>query len=274
MLFLIQLTAAQTNIYPNTAYFEAGSFVRGSGRSTDESPRHEVYLSEFYIDKYEVSIADFEHFVQKAYNNDDHWSKEGQTWKKQNPTGSGSEHRRAGRKDNHPVVAVSWYEADAYCKYKGGSLPTESQWERASCPESNRETSQPAQKFPWGNDDNMEVVWYSGGKYGHLQTVLTKPVQQAPTNQVTTNGLVHTVGNVWEWTNEYYHRESYKQKETPDPKGPDSGMWKTLRGGSYMNLPSYCSCTHREPAPPDRISYTIGFRCAYAVPPSKDQESK
>ena len=83
MLFLIQLAVAQTNIYPNTAYFKAGPFVRGSGRSTDESPRHEVYLSEFYIDKYEVSIADFEHFVQKAYNNDDLWSKEGQTWKKQ-----------------------------------------------------------------------------------------------------------------------------------------------------------------------------------------------
>lgn len=263
MLFLIQIAIA------NTAYFESGTFIRGSGRAPDESPRHEVYLSGFYIDKYEVSIADFELFVQNAYSQDTFWTKEGLSWKKQNPNGAGQSSRRADRKDNHPVVAISWYEAHAYCAFKGGYLPTESQWERAACPSANTDISQPAQKFPWGNNDNMEAVWYSGGKYGHLQSVLTKPVNQAPNVQVTSNGLVHTVGNVWEWTSEYYHRETYSKEVKSDPKGPDSGIWKTLRGGSFMNLPSYCSCTHREPAEPERISYTIGFRCAYDQAPTK-----
>ena len=270
MLFLIQIAVGQTNPLPHTAYFEAGTFLRGSGRSSDESPRHEVYLSEFYIDKYEVSIGDFEYFVQFGYQNDDFWSKEGQNWKKKYPDGAGSKDRRAGRTDSHPVVAISWYEADAYCKYKGGYLPTESQWERAACPKINHDISQSAQKFPWGNNDNVEAVWYSGGKYGHLQSVLTKPVNEAPQSQITPDGLTHTVGNVWEWTSEYYHRDSYTQKISSDPKGPDSGIWKTLRGGSFMNLPSYCSCTHREPAEPNRVSYTIGFRCAYDnIPPNE-----
>jgi len=268
MLFLIQIAVGQTHPLSHIAYFEAGTFLRGSGRSSDESPRHEVYLSEFYIDKYEVSIAAFEYFVQFGYQNDDFWSKEGQNWKKKYPNGAGDKNRRAGRTDSHPVVAVSWYEADAYCKYKGGYLPTESQWERAACPKINHDISQSAQKFPWGNNDNIEAVWYSGGKYGHLQSVLTKPINEAPQSQITPDGLTHTVGNVWEWTSEYYHRDSYTQKVSSDPKGPDSGIWKTLRGGSFMNLPSYCSCTHREPAEPNRISYTVGFRCAYDnIPP-------
>ena len=59
MLFLIQIAIGQTHPLSHTAYFEAGTFLRGSGRSSDESPRHEVYLSDFYIDKYEVSIGDF-----------------------------------------------------------------------------------------------------------------------------------------------------------------------------------------------------------------------
>ena len=71
MLLLIQISVGQTHPPPHTAYFEAGTFLRGSGRSSDESPRHEVYLSGFYIDKYEVSIGDFEYFVQFGYQNDD-----------------------------------------------------------------------------------------------------------------------------------------------------------------------------------------------------------
>jgi len=206
-----------------------------------------------------VSIAEFELFVQQGWTEDKNWSPEGLRWRKRNPQGAGKSNRAASRSNNHPVVAVSWFEAEAYCRFKGGSLPTEAQWERAAC-------AKKESRFPWGESEDVQAAWYSGGKYGHLQSVLTKPSKQAPPEQKTVNGLAHTVGNVWEWTADWYHRESYQQKETPNPKGPSSGTWKTLRGGSFMNLPSYCSCTHREPARPDRSSFTIGFRCVYSTP--------
>ena len=154
-------------------------------------------------------------------------------------------------------MAVTWYEADAYCRWKGGSLPTEAQWERAAC------ASQKPGRFAWGNDEMVDAVWYSAGKYGHLQSVLTNAVDDAPDAQLTADGLYHTTGNVWEWTADWYDANYYQQEVSKNPKGNDTGTWKTLRGGSFMNLPSYCTCTHREPAQPDRVAYTTGFRCAY-----------
>ena len=239
------------------ASFPAGTFLRGSGRTPDDTPRHEVSLAAFSIDLHEVSIDDFERFVQQGWSQDQYWTPEGLTWRKANPKGAGTANRKAGRSNQHPVVAVTWYEASAYCAWRGGSLPTEAQWERAAC--DNKE-----QRFPCGESEDIEAVWYSGGKYGHLQSVRTKAVRQAAPEQRTSQGLTHTVGNVWEWTQDWYHRESYTQKESPDPKGPQTGTWKTLRGGSFMNLPSYCSCTHREPATPTRVAFTVGFRCAYS----------
>jgi formylglycine-generating enzyme required for sulfatase activity len=239
-----------------TVNFPEGSFLRGSGKTPDDSPRHEVSLSAFSIDIHEVRISDFEQFIEKGWSTDSLWSTEGLNWRKKNPIGAGTDNRMAARANTHPVVAVTWYEADAYCRWKGGALPTEAQWERAACGNKN-------QRFPWGESEDLEVVWYSGGKYGHLQSVLTKPVNQAPPNQRTEDGLFHTVGNVWEWTQDWYNRNSYQQPQKTDPKGPETGTWKSLRGGSFMNLPSYCSCTHREPAAPDRVAFTVGFRCAY-----------
>jgi len=251
MIFLLT-----TLIHANeTVLFEAGSFERGSGVAPDESPRHTVHLDSFLLDRSEVSIAEFEEFVQNGWSEDGSWSEEGLAWRHKHPQGAGKENRAAGRKGNHPVVAVSWYEADAYCRWKGGGLPTESQWERAACPEEGR--------FAWGDSEEVEAAWYSGGKYGHLQSVLTKEVDQAPTAQQSQDGLYHSTGNVWEWTADWYHARYYQDKTPANPAGPETGHWKTLRGGSFMNLPSYCSCTHREPARPERVAFTVGFRCAY-----------
>lgn len=252
-LFFFTAIASAAQVIP----IPSGDFVRGSGHSPD-SPRQSISLSAYQIDATEVSIAEFERFVQEGWRQDSYWSSDGLRWRQQNPNGATVKNRAAGRPNTHPVVAVTWYEADAYCRWKGGMLPTEAQWERAACSGEGR--------FPWGDDEQVEAAWYSGGKYGHLQAVLTKAVDDAPLEQRTELGLFHTTGNVWEWTADWYHKDSYLRDPNTDPSGPELGTWKTLRGGSFMNLPSYCSCTHREPAPPTRTAFTVGFRCAYPSP--------
>ena len=260
MMYTALLTLLSASAHADsTAFFPETTFTMGSGKGLDETPAHSVVLSPYRIDLTEVSIQAFEQFVAVGWNNDDNWTPEGLQWRSEYPKGAGATHRRAGREENHPVVAVTWYEADAYCRFKGGRLPTEAEWEQAAC------RSQEAGRFAWGDDEMVEAPWYSAGKYGHLQSVLTEVVNDAPDTQRTLDGLYHTTGNVWEWTADWYHANHYQNAASTNPTGPATGTWKTLRGGSFMNLPSYCTCTHREPARPTRVAYTTGFRCAYST---------
>ena len=159
-----------------------------------------------------------------------------------------NEARVSDRALNHPVVAVSWFEADAYCRWRGGSLPTDNQWSQAVCSE---------QRFPWGDEEaagqgrqatNAGPAWFAEGKYGHITAVNTLPADQQRSDLVGPHGLLHGAGNVWEWTS------------TPFSDQIDL---QTLRGGSYTNLPSYCICDHREPARATDQRLTVGFRCSY-----------
>ena len=249
------LVSPLANSVPTT--IPEGTFSRGDAQGGDTTPVRPITLSAFSIDTTEVSVAAFERFFQNSWDTDENWSEAGIEWRNKQPKGGATAQRAAGRDGEHPVVAVTWYEADAYCRSQGGQLPTEAQWERVAC-------STNGGPFPWGNDEEVDAAWYSGGKYGHIQKVLTRPVGEAPGNQHTPEGVLHTVGNVWEWTNDWYDRDHYATASETDPNGPPKGTWRVLRGGSFMNLPSYCTCTHREPAAPDRVSFTTGFRCAYS----------
>ena len=237
-----------------------GEFRQGSDRAPDE-PERTVTASAFAIDRTEVSVAAFERFAEVAYDRREWWSEEGWQWVQDHPEGAGPAARSAGRDDSHPVVAVSWFEADAYCRWKGGGRPTEAQWERAAC-------GRGGQRYAWGDDEAVAAAWYAGGKFGHIDRVATVPVGEQATDIASPFGLLHTAGNVWEWTADRYHRDGYRGQSEPvrDPTGPAAGPWRTLRGGSFMNLPSYCTCTHREPARPDRVAFTTGLRCAYPAP--------
>jgi formylglycine-generating enzyme required for sulfatase activity len=232
-----------------------GSFEQGSGRASDE-PLRTVHLSAFALDRSEVDIGEFERFVAEGWSDPQWWSEGGLEWLQTRPHGAGAEARAAGRSADHPVVAVSFWEAEAYCSWRGGSLPTEAQWERAAC-------GAGGQRYPWGEDEEREAVWYAGGKFGHLANLRTAPTTQSASGTLSAEGLHHMAGNVWEWTADFYHRDGTSGGPVTDPTGPTTGPWRVLRGGSFMNLPSYCSCTHREPARPDREAFTTGFRCAW-----------
>lgn len=238
----------------------AGSFRQGSGRAPDERPVREVTLAAYRIDATEVSVAEFEAFADAGgYRDPAWWSPEGREWLAAHDGGAGPAARRSNRATDHPVVAVTWFEADAYCRWKGGALPTEAQWERASCDDDGG-------RYPWGDGEDFAAAWYKEGKYGQITSVHTVPAAQQDAALASPFGLLHAAGNVWEWTADAYDARYYGDAPATDPRNDDDRPWRTLRGGSYMNLASYCTCTHREPATPDDVRLTTGFRCAY--PPS------
>ncbi len=233
-----------------------GEFRRGSERAPDEQPVRTIQLTAFEIERTEVSIEQFEQFVRRGWHDDDFWSPAGVAWRDRNPGGAGADFRSAGRRKDHPVVAVSWFEADAYCRWNGGRLPTESEWERAACDDSSG-------PFPCVSEIRKGVRWSLKYVSNDAMRVDTAAVEEDRfPNRL---GMKHVIGNVWEWTSDWYHRDAYQMEDERDPSGPKEGVWKTLRGGSFMNLPSYSSCTHREPADPSVVRYTAGFRCAYSV---------
>ncbi len=194
-------------------------------------------VASYRIDRTEVSVSDFEEFFADAgYSTRAFWSDDGWTWAQRHPLGAGAEARASGREGDHPVVAVTFFEAQAYCRFKGGDLPTAAQWEGAVCGGKK--------PYPWGTGTDRKVSWFAEGKYGRITGVSTWPVDSGEEN-ASLHGLLHGAGNVWEWTQERV------------------GGWVGLRGGSFSNLPSYCTCNHTELALPDEARLTAGFRCAW-----------
>lgn len=203
----------------------ATRFSMGSPRQPDEGPIHEVAVGAFAIDRREVRLGDYRAFA---------------------PGG-------VGLGLDHPVVGVSWEEADAYCRAQGGRLPSEEEWERACRASSGG-------PYPWGEGLDRPALWWeesSYGKYGTLPGIVTLPRTDPKT--FSPEGVEELAGSVWEWTSSRYHRDSYR-----DPALAASSPWRVIRGGSYANLPSYATCTHREPARPDEPRLTLGFRCVYS----------
>ena len=198
-----------------------------------------THLQAYRIDRTEVTIEDFETFENTGgYTRSSLWSAEGLKWLKDHPNGAGRTRRTSNRPPQHPIVAVSFFEAEAYCSWKGGSLPSNAEWTQAVCSEG---------RFPWGETMNVPAAWFTGGKYGLIEQVRTQQADVQSPEMDGPFGVVHGAGNVWEWTVD----------------NPSKGEWRTLRGGSYANLPSYCSCQHQEWARPEETRLTAGFRCVY-----------
>jgi formylglycine-generating enzyme required for sulfatase activity len=157
-------------------------------------------------------------------------------------------YRRAGRTDlrhfkgaNLPVETVSWDEAQAYCQAVGGRLPTEAEWEYAA-----RAGSDHGQ---YGDIDR--IAWYSGNSGGHIHEVAQK--------QANAFGLYDMLGNVWEWTADWYG--SYAPGSAVDPAGSASGQYRALRGGAWYDGPRLARVSYRNWYVPGNRLYNIGLRC-------------
>ena len=215
----------------------AGVFTVGSGKfEPNEAPPHEVELPTFYIDQFETTNADFERFVKATgYVTDAEKAGAKKTWRTEYTEG----------KDSHPVVRVTFNDAQAYCQWASKRLPTEEEWEKAA-----RGTD--ARDYPWGRDWDSTRA---NGKRSGLQG--TAAVGSFPQG-ASPYGVEDMAGNVKEWTNSLYRPypsstyrdEAYEQE------------LHVIRGGGWMDDQKELATTARKALPPDANAKDLGFRCA------------
>ena len=161
---------------------------------------------------------------------------------------------------DHPVVHVSWNDALAYCEWTGRRLPTEAEWELAA------RGGLVGARYPWGDELGPEWecnIWQ--GDFPHQNTGEDGYLTTAPVRTYRPNGhgLWQVVGNVWEWCADRYDAGYYAVSATTDPRGPDSGAERVLRGGSYLCHDSYCNryrVAARSGNTPDSAMGNAGFR--------------
>lgn len=217
----------------DTMLIPAGEFVMGSDDGdSDEKPRRRVYVDAFLIDKYEVTNSQFRGFMEAAgWAAPSYWNNS----RFNGPT--------------QPVVGVSWHDADAYCRWVGKRLPTEAEWEKAARGADGR-------RFPWGNAS----VEKSKAQYNSDSPAGTVSVGSFP-DGASPYGVHDMAGNVWEWVSDWYDKSYYQRAPIYNPKGPDTGQLRVLRGGSWNDGPRNLRSSNRSSLDPENRSLNLGFRC-------------
>ena len=247
--------------YDEMVRIPAGPFMMGSDKKVDrnaylvEFPQHKVYLDAYEIDKYEVTTVQYLKFVLATNRSPQvDWKFDG---------GNFQETMAA-----HPIMHVTWYDADEYCRWAGKRLPTEAEWEKAA------RGDQDARIYPWGN----EMAGLTRANYG--RSGLSGPVRDRPErlllyppiisvfkydNSVSPYGIFQMVGNVAEWVADWYEKDYYKTAPDKNPKGPDKGTQKAFRGGGWIDSTPSVRVSQRNGTDPKTSMNWLGFRCARDV---------
>jgi formylglycine-generating enzyme len=294
------------------AYIPGGTYKMGSADGAhDEQPVHEVTVKPFFMDKTEVTNEQWSAFAkatgyvslaERPLSEKDipgllpefvgktvslclrppagqvdlsqfptWWAPViGANWR--HPNGEGT---TVEGKEKHPVVHISWIDAQAYCKWAGKRLPTEAEWEFAA------RGGLKEQPFVWGEKfapegKQMANTWQ--GKFPQENSGEDGFKETSPVGAFAANGygLYDMAGNVWEWTGDWYHPEYYKTSPRESPRGPDNSydpdepgtMKRVTRGGSWMCADSYCRGyrpSARMKTSPDTGLQNTGFRCVQDV---------
>jgi formylglycine-generating enzyme required for sulfatase activity len=244
-----------------------GEFVMGDDEGRDdERPPHLTAVDPFAIGKYPVTNAEYADFVRET----DHPAPRIRALPAIVESASEEEFRKLAElhqwsngapppgREQHPVTLVGFADAKAYCEWRSRKterlirLPSEAEWEKAARGglESNR--------FPWGNNlDETRANYLPDGAAKHERN--TSPVGSYPPN---TFGLHDMAGNVWEWVSDWYASDYYSRTPYTNPRGPEDGTMRIVRGGAWVSGPGYLRCGCRHELPPDSYAYSIGFRVA------------
>ena len=214
----------------------SGQFTMGGSQEDNpdsERPAHPVQVSSFHIDPYPVTNQDYREFVNcTGYKTPIHWQRGSY------PTGLA----------RHPVVNVSWQDAKAYAEWMGARLPTEAEWEKAA-----RGTDE--RLYPWGSrfvDDRCN----SNNVVG-----TTLPVDEFPLGR-SPYGIWDMSGNVYEWCEDYHDEDYYKYSPSTNPRGPEGGQERVIRGGFFAETRPNVRTTHRSSAQETHTRDNVGFRLA------------
>lgn len=226
----------------------AGTFTMGRNDGhKSERPAHKVKLEAFYIDRYPVTQAEYQCFVQETAHSMPCYKVE---WADQEYNWDAETRTPPGDKLDHPVVMVSWEDAIAYTMWAQKRLPTEAEWERAARGTEGR-------LWPWGNE-------FDRGRCNCAEINIgrTTSVYRFSPYGDSMEGVADLVGNVWEWTSSV-HRP-YPYDATDGREGPIVSGWRTLRGGSWFNDMTRTTATARLDG--DFLFFTnVGFRCAISA---------
>jgi len=231
---------------PELVLIPGGEFIMGKDRSTSkkndkdvyiDDDAHKVYVDSFYMDKYEVTNAQYYTFCKET--------------NKTLPKFWDIDELHCGLKyPNHPVVGVSYLEAKAYADWRGVRLPTEAEWEYAA------RGGLKGKNFPNGDDMDSNEGNIANQKEGTVPVGSFKP-----------NGFkLHDMsGNVREWVSDYYSKDYYKNSPYKNPKGPKIGKLRVVRGGGWFAGKFCCRVYPREALKSSWVDFNVGFRCAKDV---------
>jgi sulfatase modifying factor 1 len=281
--------------FESMVYLPGGEFMMGTddreGFPDDgEGPVRAVTIKPFYIDPYAVTNAEFGEFIRSTgYKTEAEqfgwsfvfhlfvspetaakvkhvvqrtpwwWNVEGADWAHPEGPDSSVEDRL-----DHPAIHISWNDAVAYCRWAGKRLPTEAEWEYAA------RGGLVQKRYPWGDllkpgSEHLCNIWQ--GKFPDKNNCSDGYAGTAPVHAFPPNGygLYNVSGNVWEWCGDWFSPTWHLTGTRVDPKGPQHGTNRVMRGGSYLCHKSYCNryrVAARSSNTPDSSSGNMGFRCA------------
>jgi len=216
----------------------------------DDLPARTLHLDAFFIDKFEVTNRAYARFIAETGRPAPHWDPAGPRW-----GGEWGRFSWAGRRpppgaSDLPATLVTWFDAEAYCAWAGKRLPTEAEWEKAARGTDGR-------RFPWGEEGMPSPAH---GNFGRRHPG-PLPGGSFP-GGASPYGAMDMAGNVAEWVADYYDPRHYAQAPSRNPRGPERGALRAVRGGFWGHSEEMARTYRRWFGVPTHSHGGVGFRCA------------